>query len=212
MRFAVLILAVVGCARGRMDEPAIDAADPSPTHDAPMQSPDAPTGAGGGCTAAFTGTLATWSFASEPGNQAMTVATSKATGITAGAVQRSAGLTATSGAGSINASNWALTATRDATKYYAFSIAPPAGCTLSLTQLHVDAKSSGTGPASGAVASSADSYAQTATVSTAAPGTVALAITNATGTVEVRVYGWAATAAGGTLRLQNTLSIDGQLK
>ena len=211
VRRLAVVLAVVGCARGRTEEPAVDAAnaDSSPMRDGPAI--DSVTG-GGSCTAAFTGTLATWSFAGETGNQASTAVTTKAAGITAGAVTRAAGLTAVTGTGSINASNWPLTAQRDPTKYYAFTITPPAGCTLSITGASIDAKSSGTGPASGAVSTSVDNYATTTAVSTFAPGTVALTVTNAPGMVEVRVYGFAATAAGGTLRLQNALSIDGQLK
>jgi len=211
VRRLVVVLVVVGCASGRNEEPASDAAiaDSSPTSDAAATGMDSTTSA---CTAAFTGTLATWSFAGEAGNQASTAVATKATGITAGAVTRAAGLTAVTGSGSINASNWPVTAQRDLAKYYAFTIAPPAGCTLSITGASIDAKSSGTGPASGAVSTSVDTYAATTTVSTTAPGAVALTVTNAPGMVEVRVYGFAATAAGGTLRLQDSLSIDGQLK
>jgi hypothetical protein len=82
---------------------------------------------------------------------------------------------------------------------------------LVLTNATIDAKASGTGPASGAIATSADTYATNKTVSTAAPGSIAIT-TMSSSMIELRVYGWAATATGGTLRLQNTLVVDGELR
>jgi hypothetical protein len=133
-RTAVLLALVipVACARGRSDEPVVDGA----VADAPAQGDARPIDAppsSGTCAQAFTGTLATWSFAGQAGNQASTPATSQATGVTAGPVTRAAALTAVGGLDSINSNNWPLTATRDATKYYTFTLAPPAGCTLSIT-------------------------------------------------------------------------------
>jgi len=204
-------LALAACARGRSDEPIVDGSmTDAKVPDAGAPPIDSPTSSGT-CTMAFAGTLATWSFVGEAGSQASTAVTTKATGVTAGAVTRSAGLTATAGTGSINSSNWALTAARDLTKYYAFTITPPAGCELTITGAAVDAKSSGTGPVSAVISNSTDTYAATATVSTATAGNVAFAAM-ANGMIEVRVYGYAATGTGGTLRLQNALSITGELR
>ncbi|MDQ3336857.1 MAG: hypothetical protein M4D80_16955 [Myxococcota bacterium] len=214
MRRTVLLIALVAaCARGRSDEPVVDGATADGPEGSSVDAPrvDAPTSTGT-CAQAFTGTLATWSFAGQAGNQASTPATSQAMGITAGAVTRSAALTANAGTNSINASNWPLTATRDATKYYAFTIAPPAGCTLSITGVNIDVSSSGTGPASAQIATSADNYVAASTVSTTTAGLVAATVTDASAMVEVRVYGYAATAAGGTMRIQTSLSVAGQLK
>ena len=133
-----------------------------------------------------------------------------ATGITAGAVQRAAALTAVSGANSINSSSWPTAAQADATKYYALTIAPPSGCMLSLTALAIDAKASGTGPAAAAVATSLDAFAQLVTISTSAASTPAVTATHG-GPIELRVYGYSASAAAGTLRLQGTLSVQGSL-
>jgi hypothetical protein len=210
----VLGASLVACARGRSEEPVIDGATADagdqPMVDAAPMMRDSPT-SNGTCAMAFTGTLATWSFTGETGTQAMTAAATKANGVTAGAVTRAATLTAVSGAGSINSSNWPLTATRDATKFYAFTLTPPAGCELAITAAAIDARASGTGPASAQLATSADSYTAAATVSTSAAGNVAFTAT-ANGMIELRVFGFAATATGGTFRLQNTLSITGELK
>src|SRR5256885_14545683 len=63
----------------------------APMHDAPssIHSPDAPPASG--CAQAFTGVLATWSLTGAAGNQASSAASSTATGVTAGALTRSAG-------------------------------------------------------------------------------------------------------------------------
>jgi hypothetical protein len=201
-----------GCASGR-NAPAdteIDAAPP--TIDAPGSMPDM-GGPQATCTQPVSGTLASWVFTAETGAQTMTAVTTKAPGVTAGAVTRSAGLTAVTGSGSINSSGWPTSAARDATKYYALNIAPPAGCTLTITTANIDALASGTGPVSAVVSTSADAYAQTATVSTTTASVVPLAgVANQSGMLEVRVYGYAASAAGGTLRLKTTLSLAGSVQ
>jgi hypothetical protein len=214
MRF-VPFLVLVGCASGRNEPaPATDAAgvdSAAPMIDAPTTPmPDAPVSAT--CTMAFTGQLAQWSFATEAGAQVMTPVTTKANGITAGAVTRSAGLTAVSGAASINSSGWPTAAARDLTRYYTATITPPAGCTMSITSVAIDALSSGTGPVSAVVSSSVDAYAATGTVATAAPTTVPMTIANANGMVEIRIYGYAAGAAAGTMRLRTNLTITGSLQ
>lgn len=210
MRRLVLVL-LVGCARGTSEPaPAADAKDT----DGPGQQPDGMNPEGmmsGTCTMTFTGTLARWDFAGETGSQAQTVVTTKATGITAGPITRATGLTPTAGANSINTSSWPLSATLDPAKYYTLTIAPPAGCMLALTSATIDALASGTGPASGAVATSVDAYAMTKPVSTTTAGAVAITAMSST-MIELRVYGWAATAGGGTLRLKTALVLDGELR
>jgi hypothetical protein len=223
MRASYLSLLLAGCATATSPNdltgdahqtdarPTTDArpiTDGAVNHDA-TPGVDAPTGS---CTTPVTGMLATWNFASpsQPGTQASTAATAMATGITAGAVSRSAGLTGTAGAGSINSTNWP-SGGLDPTKYYAFTIAPPAGCTLDLTSLSIDTKASASGPASGALATSADSFAATTSVATNAPGTPAVSVSGATGQIEVRVYGYLASMAAGTFRIQNALILNGSL-
>ena len=174
--------------------------------DARTPTGDAPSG---GC--AFSGVLATWDFTGQTGSEASVVSASAATGVTAGPVTRATALTAASGSGSINSTNWPTSGTLDATKYYAFTIAPPSGCSLKITTLGLDAKASGSGPATGVVATSSDSYAMTASASTSAPSTPALNVTSSA-SLEVRVFGYGATSTGGTFRVENTLTVNGTIE
>jgi len=155
--------------------------------------------------------VASWSFVGEPGSQTMTAAATMASGVTAGPVSRSAALVVASGVGSINSSGWATTSSLDSTKYYTFSVTPPAGCVLDLSSLAIDAKSSSTGPTLAVVATSADSFGQTASVSTSAASTGNLSVAGASGMVELRVFGYSAPSTGGTMRIQNTLSLTGSV-
>ena len=200
---------------GPIDAPRQQGPD-GPGADAPSRvNPDAPVGplpdapASGSCTSPSSGVLATWSFAGQAGNEATVAASSSASGVTAGSIARSSGLTAVSGATSINSSNWPLGAQLDLTRYYTLTIAPPAGCALDLTSAAVDAKASASGPAMAAIATSADNYTQTSAVTTSAPSTPALAVSGATAMIEVRIYGFSAGSASGTLRVQNTLTLSG---
>jgi hypothetical protein len=160
----------------------------------------------------FSGVLASWNFAGQPGNQAATPVTSTAPGIVATDVTRAAGLTAVSGSSSMNSSNWPSAAQPDPTKFYTLTITPPAGCTIDVTSIALDAKASGTGPSAAAVATGMDNFAQSITVSTATPSTPSLAISAAPGAVEIRIYGFGASSTAGTLRVQTTLAITGALK
>ena len=155
--------------------------------------------------------VATWSFAGEVGSQPTTAATSKASGVTAAPVSRSAALVVASGVGSINSSGWATTSSLDSTKYYTLSVTPAAGCVLDLSSLAIDAKSSGTGPTLAVVATSADSFGQTASISTSAPSTGNLSVAGASGMVELRVFGYSASSTSGTMRIQNTLTLTGSV-
>lgn len=218
-RSAVLLLAsAIGCARGTEqkggpggppDAPVNPGVDASGGTDSQQPMIDAPAGS---CASAYSGVLATWSFAGQTGSETQVAAMSSASGMTAGAVKRAASLNATTGTGSINSSGWASTAQVDPTKYYSFTLTPPSGCTMDLSSLAIDAKSSSTGPQMAVVGTSSDSYAQTSTVGTAAPSTPTLSVSGATGMIEVRVFGFSASSASGTMRVQNTLTITGSLR
>jgi len=119
---------------------------------------------------------------------------------------------ASSGTGSISSSNWPISGTLDPTAYYTLSLAAPAGCALGVTALAIDVKSSGTGPASAAVGTSADAFAQTTPISTTAPSTPTISASAASGNLEIRIYGFGATATSGTMRVQNELSVTGALQ
>lgn len=227
--FAVLAGSLVACATGVGAEDVIGADDAGPAHDSGILGKDASTGFdaqaqdvvqpqndasttkdSGNSNCAFSGTLATFDLTGEPGNQTSTAVKSTAKGVTAGALTRASTITATSGVNSINGSNWATSSSADATRYYTFSLTPPSGCSLAIDTLTISTHASGTGPTNAALATSDDAFAAktTFTVGSAKP---AVAVSGASGAVEVRVYGYGATSAGGTFRIDGTLTITGAL-
>jgi hypothetical protein len=215
----LLVSTLVGCATARMEPTGGDQqAQPdagTSRADAPRQSGtvDAGTGGGsGGCANAVTGTLATWDFATQPGNQASTAVKTAAAGVVAGAIERAPALTPVSGSNAMNSSNWPVAAQPDPTKHYKLTLAPPSGCTLSITAIAIDARASTTGPTMAAVATSVDSYGSNVTISTAAASAPVMAVANQSGMVEVHVLGYGASGTAGTLRLQGSLSVSGSLQ
>jgi hypothetical protein len=186
-------------------------ADETPTVDAPrvISMPDAPPSSA--CTQAFTGVLATWTLTGQAGSQASTAAASSASGVTAGALSRSAGLTAVSGTGSINSSGWPTASAPDTSKYYTLKITPPAGCNLALSSAAIDVAHSSTGPAMGSIATSADNFVQQLSISTSTASTPSLVVSGGTATLEIRIYGYLASSTSGTMRIQNTFSLTGSL-
>ena len=185
------------------------------------KKPDGP-GSGSGSNMSMcaqpmaSGVVATWAFAGQPGNQASTAAASAAPGTTAGAIARSSDLAADVGLDSMNSTTWPMTSTLDTTKgYYTLSITPPANCTLDLTAASIQGRQSGSGPASVAIGTSADGFAQTValTVSpTDATSTPALAVTGAAAAVELRIFGYGASGTAGTFRLDGTLTVTGSIQ
>lgn len=209
-RLPLVTMFALGCASAGEETTPIDAPPGNAHVDAAV---DGKPGDGSASTnpCAFSGALATYSFAGETGSQTQTAATTTATGITAGPIQRAATVTATSGANSINSTNWSTAAQVDPTKFYTFTIAPPSGCGMTISTIAIDVKSSGTGPATGALATSSDNFATFKTLSTGAPSTVTASVT-ANAMLEVRVYGYSATSTGGTMRVQSTLTVNGTLQ
>jgi hypothetical protein len=190
------------------DAPAQGRPDANARADAANPADAAP----GLCANPTNGALLTFDFSGALGSQTSTAPTSSAAGITAGALTRSAALTAVAGSGSINASDWATGGSRDATRYYTFTLTPDAGCSLDLTSMSIDTKTSTSGPSSAAIATSADAFASTTSFTPNSVAPVTLAISGETGAVEVRVYGFGAAATGGTLRIQTTLTVSGALR
>ncbi len=234
MRFAVLGLTwVLGCAVG-VDAVPTDETAPPTSHDAGVKgdanttipSDDAGMGADVGlppppppstdsgtttttCTPA-SGTLVSYDFTGEPGNQTTTAASSTMSGVTATGITRATVINAVSGANSMNGSNWS-TAGVDATRYYTFTITPPASCALDLASIAVDTKASTTGPASASVATSDDSFTSHASVTVNTTATATLSVTGSTKAVEVRVYFFGAGGTSGTARMESTLSVTGSV-
>ena len=172
--------------------------------------PPPPPDAGSSCKAS-TGTLVTYDFTGQPGNQTSTSATSSMAGITATAIDRASTVTAVSGANSINGSNWS-TGALDTTRYFSFTLTPPASCTLDITSIAIDTKTSSSGPSSASVATSADAFASHATFSLNTSANATLSVSGSTKAVEIRVYGYNASGTSGTARIQNTLTATGALK
>jgi hypothetical protein len=157
------------------------------------------------------GILVTFDLSGQPGNEASAAATSSVTGVTAGPISRSVGLTPVSGTDSINSSGWPAGTAPDKNLFDTFTITPAAGCTVTLTSLSIDVKASPTGPAHAEVGTSADGYT---TVSTPFAGTSTETVTlSASGTapITVRVFGYGATSSAGTLRIENTMTLSGTI-
>jgi hypothetical protein len=162
--------------------------------------------------------LVNYSFSGQPGTQATTPVTSLAPNVTASAISRGSGISATAAGDSMN-SNSFNTPTFDATAYYEVSVAPAAGYYLNLDSLRYGNRRSSTGPSTIDIRSSLDSFSSV--VATYAAPTSATAQTIPLGTafdlitsqVTFRIYGYVSTNSAGTFRLENStvggFNIDG---
>ena len=74
-----------------------------------------------------TGALVTYDLSSQSGSEASVLATTAVIGVAAGPLSRAPALTAASGSGSINSSNWSTGTSADPTKYYTFTVTPAPG-------------------------------------------------------------------------------------
>ncbi len=189
--------------------PSDDSGSPPPQNNPPPQNTLDAGSSSSACS--FSGALATFDFTGEPGNQTSTPATSTAKDITAGAMTRSSALTAVSGLDSMNSSAWSTSSNIDATRYYTVTLTPSGGCTLDVTSVSITTKSSSTGPTQAALATSADKFTNATQVAPNTTAAAKLSVSGATGAVEVRVYGFAASSASGTMRVDGTLTISGSL-
>lgn len=164
----------------------------------------------GNCAQAASGTIGTWDLSNATGMQASTPGTSKP-GATAGALTRSSDLGAVSGAGSINADGWPSSTQLDTTQgYFTFTIAPPSGCTVSITSASIMTSASGTGPVKIAIATSADQFGHTSSLTSSS--TPSLSVSAASGTVELRVFGYDSSNLNGTMRISGQLTLTGSFQ
>jgi hypothetical protein len=207
--------AVAGLANESSPDGSMPAAPDAPGRGSNLGSNMGSNGSGsntmsGTCAQAASGTIGTWDLSSASGSQTSSPGTSKP-GATAGALTRSSDLTAVSGTGSINSNNWPAAATLDTTHgYYTFTITPPSGRTVSITGASITTAASSTGPAKIGIGTSADQFGHmTSLTSTTSP---ALSVSAATGTVELRVFGWASVGATGTLRISGQLTVTGSFQ
>jgi hypothetical protein len=63
----------------------------------------------------------------------------------------------------------------------------------------------------GAIATSADNFAQQLSISTSTASSPSLVVSAGTAQLEIRVYGYFASSTSGTMRIQNTFSLTGSL-
>ncbi len=164
----------------------------------------------------FDGPLVTFDFGALAGGEASATAKTVVSGITSGTLTRStgtSGLTATAGSGSFNSSSWGVGSSADKGKYLTFTVTPASGCLVSLETLFVDVKSSGTGPTNGSVGTSVDTFTALGTpFAKDTTTTVTIGgVSGKSGAIEIRIYGYGATGSGGTMRVQNTMTLNGRL-
>lgn len=158
-------------------------------------------------------TLLGWDFSGNAGNEVTASATTTATGVEttlpSGIISRGADLSAAGNADRFNAQSWSIDASvgLSGADYMVFSIVPDAGFALTLTSIDFNWARSGTGPDELVFTSSLDSH--NAIIGTAFTGLgttnsgLSLALpaatfSNLTSTVTFRVYGYSATATGGS--------------
>jgi len=159
---------------------------------------------GSGCALhGFSGTLASFKFAGQPGDETSVPADMTATGLTVSAITRSSALSPNTGSGSMNAKGWTSTAA-----YYTFVVTPPAGCSISPDTLSGTLQGSTTGPSSAHAATNANGFTASASSDLASFSTTLSGATSAP--VEVRLFGTGASSPTGTLRV-TALTLTGSI-
>lgn len=151
-----------------------------------------------------------YDFLGQPGNQASQapLAATVPAGLLASNLTRGPGLSVASGAGSLAAGGF-TTGAFDPGDYFAFTVAPAAGRTLTLTDLTFSERRSASGIRGFSLRSSRDGFASDLYAGTVPDNTltrrqaIALgaAFTGLTESVELRLYGYRAESGAGTWRL-----------
>lgn len=198
-----------------IDAPAQEQQDAHQQADAHQSTQIDAAQTSGNCSSPFSGTLATWDMDGASGSQTSTAVMSTAAGGTASALSRSSALAASSGANSINSNTWSTSSSNDKSTYYTVTITPPAGCTVSVTGVSMPVQRSSTGPADGAVGTSADSFGSTTSFSpptTSATLTPSLSASDVSGQIEVRIFAWDASSTNGTMRISDSMTISGSFQ
>lgn len=170
------------------------------------------------CGAGAQASLITFSFNGATGDEASLEPDSQPASLTVSAMTRGAGLLPSSSAGTCSAKGWTTGGTVDLEDYFTFSVTPASACTLTLTQLVLDERRSGSGITHWSVRSSLDGFNSdlaTFTVpddsNTRADQTIALPAADFSGlgaSIEFRIYGYGAESALGTWRIDN-VRLDG---
>lgn len=161
-------------------------------------------------------TLVSWDLSGLGGNQTSTPVTGTATGITGLAITRGTGLGTSTCSDCMSSNGWEGTATgADALEYYSFGFSVGAGQSVTLTELAIGTRASGTGPGTLGLYTSLDGFTTALTTLTQNNTNTLYTLAHLsglaglTGTIEFRLIeigntqadGSGNTAAGGTLRL-----------
>jgi SprB repeat len=162
--------------------------------------------------------LASWELSTAAGNQASNAPSFTATNIGSGTLTRGAGVTAAAAGGCIASTGWynttaATTLAQAITnnEYYEFTLPINSCFKANLTQVSMFVRSSGTGPGTVSLLSSADGFvAALGTASSTATSTLVnfpVSLSAVTGTLTFRLYGYGAASGGGTPAANGTLRI-----
>lgn len=156
-------------------------------------------------------TLTTWDLTDAPGNQAATPATADAAHVHGLPLTRGAGVTPAAGVHSLGATGWD---DLDPGDWFSFGFSVDPGWRIDLTELRIATRASATGPANVELRSSLDGFAARIGAITngstgATNATLDLrALTDVTGTFELRVFAAdVASAGGGVVGSQGSLRI-----
>lgn len=146
-------------------------------------------------------TITQWDLQGKLGTEASDPAGPSAANITGNALTRGSGLTAATGANSMNSSGWNDLGAGD---YYEFGFTVAAGYKVDLDKFYVGTRSSATGPRYLGVYTSLDGYTTPIVTFDQAPGGNFVnsvvdmsALTNVTGTFTARIKTTSTTTAGG---------------
>lgn len=125
--------------------------------------------------------------------------------VTVSGIGRGAGATGSNANDRYNANSW-NTVGIDLTAYFEFTITPNSGCTIDFTNFIYTAQASGTGATSFAFRSSLDGFASNIGTPTSTGATIDLSAATYQGigsAITFRLYGWGASAAGGTFSIND---------
>ncbi|MBX3156273.1 MAG: tandem-95 repeat protein [Deltaproteobacteria bacterium] len=153
--------------------------------------------------------LAVFSFNGSAGTETTFAADALVPGLASIPVMsRGAGVSPSAAANAFSASGWTTASTIDPTDFFAFTLTPEPGFTLTALQLVLDEQRSGTGPTQFVVRSSLDNFTANlgtfSTHTTFATTTISLTgFTNLPGAVTFRIFGFSAGAGAGTWRIDN---------
>ncbi len=156
--------------------------------------------------------LVTYSFTGSSGSEVSLAPDAQPANASASSMTRGSGLTTSAAVDTFSSSSWTTFASIDVNDYYAFSLTPDAGSSLTLTQLVLDERRSGTGIRNWSVRSSLDSYgADIATFAvpdndltrTGQAINLSALFANLTSVLDFRIYGYGAEGSAGTWRIDN---------